>query len=435
MASQGSMDDEAFSERVKKTFGSLFATLSPSPSPSSLSNPLWSLTDSQVPKKEWRRDTDSSRDSNPCSSSFDDFLSHARKNSRQNLRNYRKELQEDGLQDLDVGGEEDEGEDVAEKVDLNDWDVKSSIGLDSTLDHEEEEDTFDKVALGRENAGDRLYMRDIKGGDSHNVSLDDLPGAVGSKGRDPRANRHAARIRLKEDDAEAAALAEDHKPEQFPSTADKDSAMSAESLDKLKPILKRKQHESTSKSSKRVRFDPECISCGEGAREAPSNKTSAENITQVCGSASNENVSRVPDYVQNPFKYTRYSLDSVDESDDKSNTGAYLDFIEIVKKAKNAGSGSDSDVPTDLPKSVTFVPKKKSDTSKGVHIEASLEKGSDAKRPPLPSTFLDVAAEELETEVGDMEVDEPEINAELDKGIMFRKQSRQYRKPQADEPA
>lgn len=138
MASSESMDDKAFSERVKKTFGSLFATLEPSPK--SLSNPLWSLTDSQVEKKEWRRDIDTSRDSNPCSSSFDDFLSHARKNSRKNLSNYRKELKDDGIEGLDdVDDEEEEDEEEeeeAEKVDLNDWDVKGSIGLDSTLDNE-----------------------------------------------------------------------------------------------------------------------------------------------------------------------------------------------------------------------------------------------------------------------------------------------------------
>ena len=125
------MEDKAFSERVKKTFGSLFATLEPSPK--SLSNPLWSLTDSQVEKKEWRREIDTSRDSNPCSSSFDDFLSHARKN----LQNYRKELQDDDLRDLDGDGDEEEdGEDGGEKVDLSDLDVKASIGMDSTLDNE-----------------------------------------------------------------------------------------------------------------------------------------------------------------------------------------------------------------------------------------------------------------------------------------------------------
>ncbi|XP_021861480.1 uncharacterized protein [Spinacia oleracea] len=441
MASSESMDDKAFSERVKKTFGSLFATLEPSPK--SLSNPLWSLTDSQVEKKEWRRDIDTSRDSNPCSSSFDDFLSHARKNSRKNLSNYRKELKDDGIEGLDdVDDEEEEDEEEeeeAEKVDLNDWDVKGSIGLDSTLDNEAEEDTFDKVALGRENAGDRLYMGDVTGShDSHFGVLDELPGAVGIlRGKDPRANRQAARIRLKEDDAEAAAAQAEHKPEQSPSTADRDSAMSTEGVvgKLLKPILKRKECESTSKPAKRVRFDPVCLSNDKAAGEVPSNMTWEKTITEVIGSESNKSASRVPDYIQNPSKYTCYTLDSTDEMGSKSNTGAYLEFVEMMK-AKNVMSEPDSDVSTDLPKSVTFIPKKKSDTTKGGFSEASQEKGGDTKCPPTQSTFLDVVAEEQETEVGDMEVDEPEsaeTSAGSDRGIMFKKQGRQYRKPQGDE--
>lgn len=424
------MDDKAFSERVKKTFGSLFATLEPSPS--SLSNPLWSLTDAQVEKKEWRRDKDTSaRDANPCSSSFDDFISHARKNSRKNLKNYRKEFKEDELQDLDI--DEDEDDEEGGKVDVNDWDVKGSIGLDSTLDNEAEEDDFDKVAVGRENAGDRLYMGDIIGRhDSHLSSQDDLLAAVGSSGRDPRANRFAARIRLKEDDVEASAQ---HKPRQSPATSEKYCSMSADGSEKLKPILKRKEHDPGSKPSKRVRFGPVCISNAERAEELPSNNTSVETTTQVDGSLLDEKVSGVPGYARNPSSYTRYSLDSADELSDKSNTGAYLDFVEMVNKEKQGGSGSDSDVHANLPKSITFVPKKKLETSKGDHSESGQEKESDVKCPSFQSTFLDVAVEEQETEVGDMEVDEPERSAEPDQGITLRKQGRQYRKSQADEPS
>ena len=65
-------------------------------------------------------------------------------------------------------------------------------------------------------------------------------------------------------------------------------------------------------------------------------------------------------------------------------------------------SGSDRDVPADLPKSITHVSKKTSDTSKHVHSEDSQFKGSDSS----------VASEELKTEVGDMRVDESETSAE-----------------------
>uniref|UniRef100_A0A7C9AFH8 Uncharacterized protein n=1 Tax=Opuntia streptacantha TaxID=393608 RepID=A0A7C9AFH8_OPUST len=441
------MNDEAFSERVKKTFGSLFASLQPSPS--SLSNPLWSLTDAEVEKKEWRRDKDTSaRDSTPCSSSFDDFLSQARKNSRNNLRNYRKEL-EDDLQDLDDGDGEDD------KRDLNDWDVRSSIGMDSTLDNEEEEDAYDKVATGRENAGDRLYMRDVI--DNHDKdfeSEDDIPGAVGNRQRDPRANLWAAKIRLKEDDTETAAQTGRPKPEQAPAQeedqpnpqqvppqqAEKESAPAGEDGDKLKSILKRKELETTSKPSKRVRFDPGCLSANDTVREAPGDITSTKAMAQDNGSTIDGNVSRVPDYVRNPSKYTCYSLDSVDEMNDKSNTGAFMDFLEIVKSSKNGGLGSEqTDALVELPKSVTFVPKKKSDANKFGSLDngTAQDKESDAKRSSMQPALVGLSAEEeQETDVDDMEVDGPEANAEPDRGTSFKKQGRQYRsKSRSDDEA
>ncbi|KAJ8427875.1 hypothetical protein Cgig2_008703 [Carnegiea gigantea] len=445
--SEMNMNDEAFSERVKKTFGSLFASLQPSPS--SLSNPLWSLTGAEVEKKEWRRDKDTSaRDSTPCSSSFGDFLSQALKNSSNNLRNYRKEL-EDDLQDLDDADDEDS------KRDSNDWDVRSSIGMDSTLDNEEEEDTYDKVATGRENAGDRLYMRDIiDHRDTDFKSDDDIPGAVGNRRRDPRANLWAAKVRLKEDDVETAAQADRPKPEQAPPQqeeqskpqqvpppqAEKESAPAREDCDKLKPILKRKELEATSKPSKRVRFDPGCLSASDTVREASGDIAPPKAVAQDNGSTVDEKVSRVPDYVQNPSKYTRYRLDSVDEMNDKSNTGAFMEFLEMVKRSKNGGSGSEqTNAPMELPKSVTFVPKRKPDANKFDILDngRAQDKGSDAKRSSMQPTLVGLSAEEdLETEVGDMEVDEPKANAEPDGGATFKKQGRQYRsKSRSDEEA
>ena len=92
-------------------------------------------TGTQVEKREWRRDQDSSdRDNNPCASSFDDFVSCARENSRKNLKSYKKEFNDDeDMQHLDVGDNDDDDGKVG---DLDDWDVKGSIGLDSTVDYE-----------------------------------------------------------------------------------------------------------------------------------------------------------------------------------------------------------------------------------------------------------------------------------------------------------
>lgn len=119
--------DDSFRVRVKKIFGSL--TSSSSQRPSSLQSTLWSLTDDEVERREWRRgDTGSSdRDEIPCSSSFDELI-------RDRRRSFRRELQHD----LDDGEHESNtlrsrrmGTDG-----LDEWDIRSSIGLDRTLDNE-----------------------------------------------------------------------------------------------------------------------------------------------------------------------------------------------------------------------------------------------------------------------------------------------------------
>lgn len=169
--------------------------------------------------------------------------------------------------------------------------------VDSSL-LQEEEDTYDKVAIDRENAGsDRLYMRDITDKhESHFGSLDDLPKAIRNKQRDPRANLLAARNRLKEDDAEAAEQAEERAGGQAsPSKAENASSASGEDGDKVKPILRRKEHESTLKPCKRVRIDPGCTSGdvggGETVRKASSNWTSLESGNGDSGSLLDESVS------------------------------------------------------------------------------------------------------------------------------------------------
>ncbi|GKU92901.1 hypothetical protein SLEP1_g6563 [Rubroshorea leprosula] len=125
-----SMDD-TFKLRVEKIFGSLRSSTSTTPLEQRPS--LWSLTDDEVERREWRRDADTTdRHDMPCSSSFDEFLKEERKH--RNEKNWRKEL-EDDLEDVDDDGE---GGDVRRKndVDGDDWSIKSSIGLDRTLDNE-----------------------------------------------------------------------------------------------------------------------------------------------------------------------------------------------------------------------------------------------------------------------------------------------------------
>lgn len=124
MATSDAMDD-SFRVRVEKIFGPLTSS---SPQSSSLQSTLWSLTDDEVERREWRQGGAGTpdRDEIPCSSSFDDLKRDLR-------RTFRRELQRD-LEDEEESntlrgrGAGTDGED--------EWDIRSSIGLDSTLDNE-----------------------------------------------------------------------------------------------------------------------------------------------------------------------------------------------------------------------------------------------------------------------------------------------------------
>ncbi|KAL9236709.1 hypothetical protein vseg_011345 [Gypsophila vaccaria] len=362
------MKEEEFRERVKKTFGNLLTTTT---------NQQWTLTGGHVERRHWRRDVDpTDRDNNPCASSF--------------VEN-----------------------------DDNDWDLRASIGLDSTLDHEDEEDAYDKVAIGREDTGDRLYMGVVANKNAPKfISSDDLSSISGSLKRDPRANRLAAKIRLKEDDAEAGQQTTAQVP---PASAEKLSVPSSGDVVDVKPILKRKEHEheSTSKPSKRVRFDPEYVNEGSASSRAKENMSAnipSDNTASADQSVLDERVRRVPDYARNPSKYTCYSFDSTDEVSDKSNIASCLDILRMVKNLQDSESQSEQEDALPVPpKSIVFIPKKKSDSAKAgaAHCEST--------RSTVVPGFLNEDVEE--TEVADMEVD------------TSRKHERQYRtKSQADEP-
>lgn len=97
-----------------------------------------------------------------CSSSFDEFLKEGRK-----YRSGRRKETEDDLDNDDDDDDDDNDGGSSQlhsrKIDEygDEWEIRSCLGMDSTLDNEEEEDGYDKVASGRENAGERLYMSDI----------------------------------------------------------------------------------------------------------------------------------------------------------------------------------------------------------------------------------------------------------------------------------
>ncbi|CAK7336050.1 unnamed protein product [Dovyalis caffra] len=404
--------DNTFRDRVDKIFGSLTSSSPSKPQPSSsLKSSLWSLTDDAVERKEWKRDTSSlaasfDRDEIPCAS--------------ESNRSRR-------------GGE----------YDLEDWGIRSSIGLDPTLDNEEgwkaisrcrsvgvmeEEDEYDKVAEGRENAGERLYMKDVTDQGSflnfYNVVSKSLHGT-----RDPRANHLAAKIRLQEDRVEA-------QTENSHNDFDKATKVSNEcSSGQLKSILKRKQNNSDFKSCKRVRFDPGCRAvhkedASEEIQDISMTASSANDLISEDGSIAVQNALGVPDYLRNPSKYTRYSFDSSTEVDEKSDTQSYNDFLKSVKCSKSTDSGSElEDASSDIPK-VTFIPKKLADEVKAISSDCMVkqDKGHNDDHYVHATNFLVgiAAGESQESEAGAVEENEPERNV-ADRNTGFQKPGRRYR--------
>ncbi|KAK2634792.1 hypothetical protein Ddye_029584 [Dipteronia dyeriana] len=395
--------DDSFRVRVEKIFGSLSPAPAPAPAPSAASP--WSLSDDAVEKREWRRedkdDTSSSRDETPCSSSFDGFFSK-KKDRRQ--RSARR----------DLGGDDDYEDDGSRDMDSEEWEIRSSIGLDNTLDNEEEEDEFDIVASGKENAGERLYMNDVTNRGSylnlHNV----IPNLLNGADKDLRANLLAARIRLKEDEVEAGIL-NVPRPETF--TEVKESqAKASEGIVRPKPILKRKDNSSDSKPQKRVRFDPDCDQVSETFKH-PIGTSSVNATDSDDGSKLTNKTSRVPDYILNPSKYTRYSFDSSSEFDEGSDTKACMGLLELIKrsKGKELGRGPDN-ASGDLPKSVTFIPKKKAGDGKAANSssENNESKEDDGKQslPRAAGFHVGIAAvESQDYGVAAYEEIEPETNA------------------------
>ncbi|KAM0058484.1 putative tumor suppressing sub-chromosomal transferable candidate 4 [Helianthus debilis subsp. tardiflorus] len=207
--------EDSFNARVDKTFGSLQASSSSSSQPPSSLNSLWSLTDEEIERNKWLQDKiDPQKDT--------DELIHRLNNPKpyspflQGLvsqpRTSNPDLESD-IQELD-DDEEDDDDDENQKSQLSkpedhsneEWDIRTSVGMDCTLDNEEEEDAFDKVAVGKEESADRFYMKDVN---DYEIDIDptnELPRSFTDVTRDPRANHTAAKLRLKEDEESARKL-------------------------------------------------------------------------------------------------------------------------------------------------------------------------------------------------------------------------------------
>ncbi|CAN4079829.1 unnamed protein product [Withania somnifera] len=342
--------DDCFRVRADKVFGSLTAT-------SNLSS-LWCLTDDEIEKKEWNRDIPSRElldfDSKPCPPHIDGFFAKP----HQTL-DFTQQLQSE-LEHLSDGQEQDDNDES---------DIRSCIGFDCTLDYEEEEDEFDKMAVDREQEqqqlSNRLYTREVS---DYGISADtyqELPLTLEDIKRDPRANHKAAKLRLKED-AEAA-LREGHLGSMPPAEDDANS--------------------------------PKILECKQKSNVSPD--------------------SSIPDYVRNPSKYTCYTLDVSDDMDEESNRKAFMDFFSLMKKRSQLGDDSS----TNLQKLPTFNPRMKQPagtfTKQGVEAEQMQVK----KTVPLSI----VAVESNNAQVSVMEEDESSIAADRARSGILHKSGRRYR--------
>ncbi|CAI9755268.1 unnamed protein product [Fraxinus pennsylvanica] len=424
--------EDNFKVRVDKVFGSLGNTAS------SLSvNPsMWRLTDDEIKRQEWNRNKEEEEEEDEAEVEESGPSDYPPNKPETDVGAHLKS----DLQELSEFEEEDEinGEKKHHGTNSTDdevWDVQSLIGRDCSLDYEEEEDKYDKVAVCREEVGDRLYMRDVKVAEYGFERLNtygELPNTFQEVVRDPRANHMAAKLRLKED-AEAAGNIDSLQ------VADSSVALDVETedlnhaeLDAYNPksILKKRGSHIDSKSRKRVRFqlNHKCSTQNleeqpSGASDLVSEPSSGDDVaaSQEASDLSQYS-SAVPDYLRNPSKYTRYTFDSSEDMDEQSNGKAYMDFLHQLRKG-NTESSLQDDTCADIPKSIVFTPKKKPEDD--LMVKRSNDSlGDDAKQKGLP---IGVAEEDAqESEVSAMEEDEPHIG--IDKGSSsLQKPGRQYR--------
>ncbi|KAF6160098.1 hypothetical protein GIB67_018878 [Kingdonia uniflora] len=368
----------SFKLRVDKIFGSLATP----PQSSALRSP-WTLSDDEIEKREWNRkkdDDDDEEEQIPTSSSFDGFFTNNNKNnvSRRRRQDFQDEIDDD---DDKAPSYSSPSRAFNGSGDVDELEIRSSIGLDSTLDNEEEEDEFDKLAVGRENDSDRVYLKDVtdygKFLNSHNV----IPESFKDHVKDPRADLLAAKNRVKEDIEGPARLSSSR-------ASDDTVPVPAATDPNLKSILKRKESRNM-KLQKRVRFDPQC-------KEDDCNREfEEEQVTVIDTSLLPKNGPGVPDYT----KGVEPQIEGISE---------------------------------DLPKSVKFTPKKKpysvitvENNSKDKQNPFNNSEDKQNQKAGFPISIAAVKAEE--DEVCAMEEDEPEMSEANKNASRSRRPGRQYR--------
>lgn len=293
---------------------------------------------------------------------------------------------------------------------------------------QEEEDVYDKVAVGKEKSGDRLYMKDIADCGIEIDSCTELPTSLRNFIRDPRANHLAAKVRLKED-AEASKTTDSLPISENVALPIADPECNASP--NPKSILKRKDNHIDVKSQKRVRFNPECKISQDfrGSKDISMEGNSSPEDAYVCNEATFSSAgyrTQVPDYIQNPSRYTHYTFDSSYDVDDEFNRKAYLDFLQLVRGSKTMESHED-DASAGPPKYITFIPKKKAGDTVMIENSAlgSQNDQNGAGKEVAQQRGIAIGIDNQTDEVCSMEEDEPD-KLELRRNSS-QKPGRQYR--------
>jgi hypothetical protein len=298
------------------------------------------------------------------------------------------------------------------------------LSYKSCIFFQEEEDKYDRAAFGREDATDRVYMKDIMD-DGINMSinsivpdlLDDSIEEAYHFSKDPRADIRAASARLREEDGSAKDGGSHYR------SVGKE-AKKAEDAN-MKPILKRKEEQIDSKPKKRVRFDvsvkdpePE-ISEHDG--DAPMVPQSMDVVTEKENMSTLSEAPGVPDYVKNPSKYTRYTLDAAD-CDDGSNRRALADLHDLLGRSDPRKTRNE--VPVEIPSSVTFIPRKKSVDAMAVDEGPKTNDSSSSAIGMMAGGF---------DETDQCEMDEDDNKASAPPPVHAKASSRRYRASRIDD--
>ncbi|KAG8064279.1 hypothetical protein GUJ93_ZPchr0004g39484 [Zizania palustris] len=427
----GGGGEEGFESRVKRLFGSrLFDDVPASSFPAA----SWSVASGDVERQRWARPSEArdeeeeregvDRGDTPCASAFYDANGCLRGRRRR-----RKQDFEGGLSDDDEEEEEEKESDGGGKQRQEEEEeeaVRVSIGLDPTLDREEEEDRYDREAFGREDAADRVYMNEIMdGGINMSINtvvpdiLDDSIEEIHRFSMDPRADLSSASARLGEYDGSA-------KGGHYSTAQTKESptggiqAMKTGDIN-VKPILKRKEEQGDSKPRKRVKFVADVkdqqAKLPEQNEDSPMVPQSMDVVKENNSSTPSESPG-IPDYVKNPSKYTRYTLDTP-ECNDESNRRALADLHNVLRR-------SEPEAPVEIPTSVLFIPRKKSVDAMTVDEGP---KSSDSNSSPIG---LAVGVSD-EIEHCEMDEDDPKVSPLPQVQTNSKMNSRRYRSSRTDD--